>query len=106
MEDITADPGDAAIVTAIIAMGHSLRLKVVAAPEISIRVIAGEAKQSRMPAISPAISKDSGSPRHFVPRDNGMNQRFLWQMGIKALDLVARKLMRYKNLIIPHITSK
>jgi hypothetical protein len=35
-------------------------------------VIASKAKQSRMFAKSTA----SGSPRHFVPRDDGINQRF------------------------------
>ncbi|MHB1188790.1 hypothetical protein [Thiobacillus sp.] len=34
-------------------------------------VIASEAKQSRISAKSMA----SGSPRHFVPRDDGINQR-------------------------------
>ncbi|MDP2978737.1 MAG: hypothetical protein Q8N48_07925 [Thiobacillus sp.] len=36
-------------------------------------VIASEAKQSRVSAKSTV----SGSPRHFVPRDDGINQRFL-----------------------------
>jgi len=46
----------------------------------SFFVIASAAKQSRMPA----ESTNSGSPRHFVPRDDGINQRFprLIQQGI------------------------
>jgi len=47
-------------------------------------VIANEAKQSRMSA----KSTTSGSPRHFVPRDDGINQRLIRETLNNALFVI------------------